>query len=192
MKNYEIELMKEHNNKMLEYLEKGYILRKGNSSMGYYSFIELFHPECLDKFIRIYVREVYQYENPEGFNVPERNYNLRFFELRVAEMNYSQSFEREDDLIEVIRFYVIRNAFLTKDGEFAYECNKKAEERYLSKFIKSEKTFKPSKRINIKGFKSLKPEDIEIVRSYETLYRRQNSYIIKNLKNEKTYKKNIN
>ena len=191
MENYEIKLMVEVTNKLDEYLKKGYILKTGNSSMGYLSLVEIFNPENPKTFIRIYVKESFGYEKPEGFEVPKYNYILNFFELRVVELEYNQTFERGEVPVEVIRFYLVGNKFLTKDGKLSNEYNNKTIQRYKNKPGKNNHVFNPAKSLNIRGFKSLNPKDVEITRFYKSPYNRHNYYEIKNLKNGKIIKKYI-
>lgn len=187
MQNYEIKLMEKVTERVSKYLGKGYIFKSGDSSMGYLSRIDLINPENKSQYLRIILREVYVHSDESIGMSWNEIVNLKFFEIEESIINIRKTFQEESDVISKDKFYLIGNKIITEDLEYAKSCNKKAYERiHLKTSNRFTKDFNPTKKLNIKGYKSLKPQDIEITRTYQNTYSVTNEYKIKNLKNNKT------
>lgn len=179
-KNFQKQLSAMVTNEMIEYLNSGYSIKPGNASLGLELCVEL--TKFDNKYIRISVSSDYYFDK-------ENRLDLEKIVFSVEEFEENKWSSKDAKTIKEEVFYTYNAHRGTKlfTLEEMIKNNEVSKSRYANRttnpnFIN--KQFTPKNKINIKGFKSLKPEDVTIVRSYNKITK-INLYKIKNNKTGK-------
>lgn len=185
MKNYEIKLSEKVTQIVQEFLGKGYIFRNQDASHGFDIKVELVNPSIPNEFVRIWVRPVYRYfDNKEDKEIVQ---NLTNNVLKVGIFNQNSSFEEDTLLLHKVYYTDPNNEnIFIEDTNEAKRISDLRTKRMTRDYSSYYKTFKPTRKLRIPGFKTLDPQFVSITRRIRKNGLGKNEYIIKNMKNGKT------
>lgn len=183
MKNYEIKLSKKVTEIVQKFLNEGYIFRNSDSSHGFDIKVELVNPSIPDEFVRIWVRTEYTYLDKENDEIVR---NLTNNVLKVGVFNKNSSFKEDTLLLKKVYYTDSNNEnIFIEDTDEAKRISDLRTERDKRVYSFNKKTFKPTRKLNIPGFKTLDPKYVSITRKNKSNGFNKDEYIIENMKNGK-------
>ena len=185
MKKYEIKLSEKVTEIVKKFLNEGYVFRNSDISHEFTIKVELINPSIPNEFVRVWVKTEYVYyeeENDEMFLYLIKNV------LKAGVFNEESTF-KENRLLLKKAYYtdeLNENIFIEDINEAKRVSNLKKERAKRRAYSFYKKTFKPTRKLNIPGFKTVDPQYVKITRRSSINDCRKDEYIVENIKSGKS------
>lgn len=161
-------------------LQEGYLIKPDDSSYGYYQRIDLIHPSDPEHFVRLQIK--YEYIKSHFVSY---SYNFKILKAHIKN-TFCSSFNDDCEILKEKIFYEISPEYIIDDYNEFVRIEELRDKRFDLRYIPKSysKPINVSHKINVSGFKILKPGEFTLERVYVRGIA-NDFYNLKNLKNGK-------